>query len=133
MYCEYWFTQPCHRLLDKHIKAGGTAYRYKLGRRSPIEQFGCTHTADIGYIFDTTDEGFDEQAPRVPQLVNEIQGSWAAFAHNGSPATEDCPWPSYNEDLCFMYFDHEQSHLADHSVQSIDFWSRISDQKLASF
>jgi para-nitrobenzyl esterase len=133
MYCEYWFTQPCHRLLDKHIKAGGTAYRYKLGRRSPIEQFGCTHTADIEYIFDITDEGFDEQAPRVPQLVNEIQDSWTAFAHNGSPATEDCPWPRYNEGLCFMYFDHEQSHLAIHSVKSIDFWSRISDQKLASF
>ena len=132
MYCEYWFTQPCLRLLDKHIKAGGTAYRYKLGRRSSIEKIGCTHAADIRYLFDMTEAPFQEQVPRVLQLINEIQASWAAFAHDGSPATEDYPWPSYNEGLCFMYFDHEQSHLANHT-QSIDFWSRISDQKLASF
>jgi len=32
-----------------------------------------------------------------------------------------------------MMFDHEQSYLAEHSLNVIDFWSRVSDQKLASF
>ena len=133
MYREFWFTEPCHRLLDNQIKAGGRAFRYKLGRRSPIEQFGCTHAADIGFVFDITDAHFHGQEPRVSQLVNEIQTSWAAFAHNGSPATAESPWPSYDENLCFMMFDHEQSYLAEHSLNVIDFWSRVSDQKLASF
>jgi para-nitrobenzyl esterase len=131
MYCEFWFTQPCHRLLSNQIKAGGRAYRYQLGRRSPVENFGCTHVADIGYVFGTTDRRFHSQTPRVVQLVNEIQSSWTAFARNGSPATLENPWPSYDEDFCFMLFDHEHSHLTGH--KSIDFWSRISDQKLASF
>ena len=133
MYCEYWFTQPCHRLLSNQIKAGGRAYGYKLGRRSPMENFGCTHGADIGYVFGTTDRHFHGQTPRVVQLVNEIQSSWAAFAHNGSPATTEAPWPSYNEGLCFMLFDHDHNYLAEHSPKFIDFWSRISDRKLASF
>jgi para-nitrobenzyl esterase len=135
MYCEYWFTQPCHRLLSNQIKAGGRAYRYQLGRRSPIEKFGCTHAADIGYVFGTTDQRFHGQTSRVVQLVNEIQSSWTAFAHNGSPATLKNPWPSYDDDFCFMLFDHQHSHLTAHKSvpKSIDFWSRISDQKLASF
>jgi para-nitrobenzyl esterase len=133
MYCEFWFAQPCHRLLDNQIKAGGRAFRYQLGRRSLIEQFGCTHAADIGFVFGTTDENFHGLAPRVSQLVNEIQGSWAAFAHNDTPTTAENPWPSYDEDLRFMVFDHDHSYLAEHSLKSIDFWSRVSDQKLASF
>jgi para-nitrobenzyl esterase len=137
IYCEYWFTQPCHRLLSNQINAGGRAYRYKLGRRSPIDQFGCTHAADIGYVFGITDKFFHGQAPRVSELVNEIQSSWAAFAHNGSPATAENPWPSYDQSLCLMIFDHESSYLAklneltEHNPD--DFWSRISDKKLASF
>jgi len=139
MYCEFWFAQPCHRLLDNQIKAGGRAYRYKLGRQSPIEHFGCTHVADIGFVFGTTDEHFHGQAPRVSQLVNEIQSSWAAFAHNDNPTTAENPWPSYDKGLCFMLFDHDHSYLAEHTyvtehnLKSIDFWSRVSDQKLASF
>jgi para-nitrobenzyl esterase len=133
MYCEFWFAQPCHRLLDNQIKAGGLAFRYLLGRRSLIEQFGCTHAADIGFVFGTTDAHFQGQEPRVSQLVNEIQSSWAAFVHNDTPTTAENPWPSYDEDLRFMVFDHDHSYLAKHSLKSIDFWSRVSDQKLASF
>jgi para-nitrobenzyl esterase len=133
MYTEYWFTHPCHRLLNNQINAGGSAYRYKLGRRSPMEQFGCTHAADIGYVFGTTDDDFHGQAPRVSQLINEIQSSWAAFAHNDTPATSENPWPSYDQGWCFMLFDHECSYIVEHTPKPIDFWSRISDQKLASF
>jgi len=133
IFCEYWFTQPCHRLLANQIKAGGCAYRYQLARRSPIKQMGCTHVADIGYVFDTTDKYFHGMTPRVSNLVNEIQNCWTAFAHNGKPETAENPWPSYDKDLYFLLFDHEQSYLTKHSLKSIDFWSRISDQKLASF
>jgi para-nitrobenzyl esterase len=133
IYSEYWFTQPCHRLLENQIKAGGRAFRYKLGRRSPLEQLGCTHSADIGFVFGTTDAHFHGQEPRVSQLVNEIQSGWAAFAHNDTPATAENPWPSYGQNGCFMLFDHDHSYLAEHSPKSIDFWSRVSDQKLASF
>ncbi len=89
----------------------------------------------IGYVFGTTDQRFHGQTSRVVQLVNEIQSSWTAFAHNGSPATLKKPWPSYDDDFCFMLFDHQHSHLTAHKSvpKSIDFWSRISDQKLASF
>jgi para-nitrobenzyl esterase len=133
MYCEFWFTQPCHRLLNNQIKAGGRAFRYKLGRRSHIEQFGCTHSADIGFVFDSTDAHFHGREPRVLQLINEIQSSWIAFAKTGTPATQENPWPGYEDGLRFMMFDHESSYLAAHSHTSINFWSDISDQKLASF
>jgi para-nitrobenzyl esterase len=133
IFCEYWFTQPCHRLLANHIAAGGRGYRYKLARRSPIEQIGCTHAADIGYVFDTTDKYFHGMTSRVTQLVNEIQNCWTSFAHNGKPETAENPWPSYDKELCFLLFGHEQTYLTEHSPKSVQFWSRVSDQKLASF
>lgn len=139
MYTEFWFTQPCHRLLRSQQQAGGTAYRYKLGRRSPQQELGCTHAADIGYVFGTTNQGFHGQAPRVLELVNEIQKSWAAFSHHGSPTTPENPWPIYDENLRFMMFDHEESYLSEdtytikQSSTSNDIWKNVSDQKLASF
>jgi|TARA_B110000091_G_scaffold41352_1_gene44802 para-nitrobenzyl esterase len=132
---EYWFTQPCHRLLANHHLSGGDNYRYKLGRKTIIETLGCSHITDIGFVFGHTTSAFHGTEARVNELINEVQASWAAFAHKGNPSTASIDWPSYEIDnkLSYVCFDHESTYLDVHDLNSVYFWSNISDQQLADF
>ena len=134
-FTEYWFTQPCHRLLNNHALAGGTAFRYKLGRKTVIKKLGCTHVTDIGFVFGNVIENFHGNSPRVIELSNQMQSCWANFAHYSTPATNKVDWPKYHPDseYQFLYFDHEHNWTAQADKESLDFWQQISDQQLASF
>lgn len=133
IHTELWFAEPCHRVLQSQLDGGGIAYRYKLGRRSPIEKFGCTHVADIGYVFAQTNTDFHGDEPRVRYLVEEIQSYWTRIAKYGAPADSEDIWPSYDNDLAMMFFDHDASYLAHHDQATVNIWSAVSNQKLASF
>jgi para-nitrobenzyl esterase len=133
IYTGFWFTEPCHRLLQAQLNGGGQAYGYKLGRRSPIEKFGCTHVADVGFVFNTTNKTFHGDAPRVKNLVKEIQAYWSHFAHHGKPSYTENEWPSYDNNFTYKFFDHTKTHLAKHDVATIEIWSTVSNQKLADF
>lgn len=133
IHTEFWFAEPCHRILKSQLDAGGVAYRYKLGRRSPMEQFGCTHVADIGYVFAQTNTEFHGDEPRVNHLVDEIQRYWTRIAKFGSPTDLEGIWPTYGNDFAMMFFDHDASYLAHHDQATVNTWSGVSNQKLASF
>lgn len=133
IYTELWFAEPCHRVLQSQLEAGGVAYRYKLGRRSPMKQFGCTHVADIGYVFAQTNTEFHGDEPRVNHLVEEIQSYWTRIANFGSPTDSEDIWPTYDNDFAMMFFDHDASYLAHHAQTTVNTWSGVSNQKLASF
>lgn len=136
---EYWFTQPCHRLLANHSLSGGLNYRYKLGRRTVIDPLGCTHITDIGFVFGHTEETLHGTHARVNQLTEQIQASWAAFAHTGEPSTANIDWPIYqinngkSNQLSYVFFDHESTSVDIHNLANVTFWSNISDQQLATF
>ncbi len=134
IYTHYWFAEPCHRLLDAQCRAGGQAYGYKLARRSPIESLGCTHIADIGFVFNTTNETFHGSGPRVKALVKEIQLNWTQFAHSGQPKQA---WPKYrneeDDQTHIMLFGHQQSKSVILDNDTIELWSAVDDQLLASF
>ena len=134
-YTEYWFAQPCHRLLHNHALAGGNAFRYKLGRRTVIKKLACTHITDIGLVFGNTSQAFHGDEPRVSELVNQMQTCWANFAYHGTPETEEISWPAYhpNNDFSYLFFDHQESQVTQVEPESLYFWSQISDQQLASF
>ncbi|MFT5276938.1 MAG: para-nitrobenzyl esterase [Granulosicoccus sp.] len=133
IYTEFWFAQPCHRILAAQFAGGGISYRYKLGRRSPIEKFGCTHAADIGFVFDTTNKRFHGNSPRVNALIDEIQSCWTHFAHTGLPILKRCNWPCYDEEYKYTFFDHNKTHLIEHDGVSQLLWSEFSDKQLTNF
>jgi para-nitrobenzyl esterase len=133
IFTAYWFCEPCHRLLEAQKNMGGTAYRYQLGRRSPIEKFACTHVADIGFVFDTTNKHFHGDAPRVKALVKEIQTYWCHFAYHGMPAPTTREWPTYGNEFTFQFFDHIKTHVITHDVATANIWSMVSNQQLAAF
>ncbi|MFT5529286.1 MAG: para-nitrobenzyl esterase [Alteromonadaceae bacterium] len=139
---EYWFSEPCNRLLAAHSQAGGTAYRYKLGRKTIIPTLGCTHITDIGLVFNHVAEQFHGSETRVLELAEEMQNCWGSFAHYGRPTSGDIEWPCYVDNMNsiseqkqqeFLFFDHHSTHLQTVSKQSTEFWLCISDEQLASF
>ena len=76
---------------EPHIRS----YLYDLNAtvETPIQAedhdlyLSVTHSSDLPFIFDET-----ELIPKVPtnlvQLGNEISGSWAYFAHTGTPTSQ---------------------------------------------
>lgn len=132
---QYWFTQPCHRLLINHYLSGGQSYRYKLGRKTVVESLGCTHITDIGFVFGNIKSSLHGTAHRVNELVDQIQEAWTEFAHFSDPSTKSIQWPIYGEDnkLSYVYFDHDSSYITEQDADSVSFWSQIGDQQLAEF
>jgi len=130
---DYWFGEPCHRLLTNHSISGGTGYRYKLGRRSVIEKLKCTHVADIGFVFGHPEAHFHGKSPRVNELVEQIQKAWGTFAHTGKPAAPEYDWPAYGESNQYTYFNHDNTYIDEHLKDNISFWSGITDAQLAAF
>lgn len=120
---NYWFHQPCHRLLTAQLAAGGIAYGYKFGRKTSIEALGSTHITEIGFVFANIDTSLHGQEARVMALSNEIQQYWGCFAHdkrtsmqpptalspaladmhtcslNSSCTTPPLDWPPYQDQL----------------------------------
>jgi para-nitrobenzyl esterase len=133
--CEYWFTQPCHRLLANHTISGGRNYRYKLGRRTIIPALGCTHIADLGFVFAQTEKTLHGENSRIDTLIEQIQSSWGTFAHTGDPSTNAIEWPIYGSGnkLSYVFFDHDSTYINVHNIDNVTFWSNITDQQLASF
>lgn len=142
---NYWFSEPCHRLLANHASAGGKSYRYLLGRKTIIEALGCTHGTDIGFVFGTTTATFHGASQRVDELVNNIQSAWSAFAYSGSPTTESLIWPEYSPTeqtnapndvipaFSYLSLGHQQELITQCAPSYIQCWSQISDQQLAAF
>ncbi|WP_286261597.1 carboxylesterase/lipase family protein [Thalassotalea atypica] len=142
---NYWFTEPCHRLLSNHSHAGGISYRYLLGINTVIETLGCTHGADIGYVFGTTVKELHGSSERVAELTNILQSAWSAFAYSGSPNTEVLAWPKYlspehisnssngASPFTYVFLDHEQEFITQDKSSYNQCWSQISDQQLAAF
>ncbi|QBY05871.1 carboxylesterase/lipase family protein [Thalassotalea sp. HSM 43] len=132
---EYWFGQPSHRLLDKHISAGGHGYGYKLSRRSVIPSLGCPHIADIGLVFGNLDKAFYGSEPRVAELSRQMQSYWAAIAYLDPISPYLKNWPSYKDNgtVMVLHFGHDQTKQQQVNDETIAFWQKISDQQLASF
>lgn len=142
---NYWFSEPCHRLLANHASAGGKSYRYLLGRKTIIEALGSTHGTDIGFVFGTTTATFHGASQRVDELVNNIQSTWSAFAYSGSPTTESLIWPEYSPTeqtnalndvipaFSYLSLGHQQELITQCAPSYIQCWSQISDQQLAAF
>lgn len=132
IYTNFWFHQPCHRLLKKHFDSGGTGYRYTLAKRTVLPELRCTHIVDIGYVFGFTSEYFHGNSERVAQLVKEIQLSWCNFARKGNPSTSQLQWPTYQGNL-IVNFDEDKSYVSQTDIKVTAIWEQIADSALSSF
>jgi para-nitrobenzyl esterase len=130
---EFWFTQPSQRLIEAQQAAGGKVYCYKLGRKTVSPTLRCTHITDIGLIFNNIQDTFHGTEPRVNKLSAELQQCWGHFAYHGKPKLNKFSWPLYDSSSSYVYFDHDKTHIDTIDTDSIEFWSSVTDQQLASF
>lgn len=132
IYTNFWFHQPCHRLLKNHSDSGGKGYRYSLAKRTVVPGLRCTHIADIGYVFGFTSEYFHGNNERVAQLVEEIQLSWCNFAREGNPSTSQLKWPTYQGDF-IVHFNEDKSYVTQTDIKVTSIWKQVADSTLSSF
>ena len=95
---EYWV--PSTRVVDAHVKAGGSAWMYRL-------DFAETSGRLQGYAYHGLDEPLVWDKPRASvtnaaaeiALAKQMHQAWSAFIRGESPAAPGLPtWPQYRSD-----------------------------------
>ena len=102
---EHLFRAPGIRLAQAHAEARArvrpddpsTVWAYLFGWPSTAAdgRLGACHSLELPFVFDTLGAPGTERftGPGAPQaLADEISGSWARFAHHGTPGGH---WPAY--------------------------------------
>jgi para-nitrobenzyl esterase len=93
---EYWV--PSMRVVDAHVKGGGTAWMYRLdfAETSGRLQGYAYHALDIGLVWDHPHAQVDN-APAESVLAKQMHLAWATFIHGQTPAAPGLPaWPQYD-------------------------------------
>ena len=69
-------------------------YYYLFSEWSPVEILRSCHAVDLPFTFNNPDELNPNPAPN---LVKQVQSTWAAFAATGNPDNETIPhWEKYS-------------------------------------
>jgi para-nitrobenzyl esterase len=92
---EYWV--PSIRVIDAHVKGGGTGFMYRLDLASVGGRFpGFTyHGMDVPMIF--TEPGKELQAGAFAALSTQMHQAWVAFIQGKTPAAPGLPvWQPYD-------------------------------------
>jgi para-nitrobenzyl esterase len=104
------FRMPAIRLAEGHGAAGGTAYLYEFGWRSPAGGLGACHALELPFVFDTLGSAEPMTGPEPPQpLADRMHAAWVAFATSGDPG-----WQPYDTGTRkVMTFDHPVSSVVE--------------------
>ena len=72
----------------------GDVYYYLFSEQSPVGNLRSCHAVDLPFTFNYPEKLVPNPAPN---LVKQVQASWAAFAAMGSPDNEWIPhWEKYS-------------------------------------
>jgi para-nitrobenzyl esterase len=104
------FRMPAIRLAEGQSAAGGTAYVYEFGWRSPAGGLGACHALELPFVFDTLGSAEPMTGPEPPQpLADRMHAAWVAFATSGDPG-----WHPYDTATRkVMTFDHPVSSVVE--------------------
>lgn len=89
------FRTPALVEAANHSDAGGTGYVYYFAKESSNENMGACHASELSYVFHNIEEEiFSGKVDR--DLADKMCASWANFARNGNPGTDDIKWMTYD-------------------------------------
>ena len=95
---EYWV--PSTRVVDAHVKGGGTAWMYRLDfeESSGRLQGYAYHSLDIGLVWDHPHAQVDNAAAEAV-LAKQMHLAWVTFIRGEAPAAPGWPaWPQYSRE-----------------------------------
>ncbi|MGD9617467.1 MAG: carboxylesterase/lipase family protein [Alphaproteobacteria bacterium] len=115
----------------KAVQQGAPVWMYSLDWRSPScdGRLQAHHAMDLPFVFDNTDvPDTTKNAPSARELAAVVSGTWAAFAHTGSPENPALPsWPAYTQKgRATMVFDRECRVVADPDRDARLLWEPIA-------
>jgi para-nitrobenzyl esterase len=93
---EYWV--PSMRVVDAHVKGGGTAWMYRLDfeEANGRLQGYAYHALDVGLVWDHPHVVVSNAAAEA-MLAKQMHLAWATFIRGESPAAPGLPpWPQYS-------------------------------------
>lgn len=88
---DFIFRMPANKVLEAHTEAGGRAWAYSFGWKSPVvgksgAKLGAAHSCDVPFVFRTTAVSKRNLGDNPPQaLADAMHGAWVDFARNGDP------------------------------------------------
>ncbi|MDO9395126.1 MAG: carboxylesterase/lipase family protein [Herbiconiux sp.] len=100
------FRMPSIWLAEAHSRHAPT-WMYRFDHATPLLRvtgIGATHAAELAYVFGSfAPRGKDlvfgmGGRPEALEVSARMQARWLAFAHAGSPETDDLDWPAYDAD-----------------------------------
>ena len=93
---EYWV--PSVRLADAHVRAGGSAWMYRLDFAPSTGRMAgeAFHAEDIDFVWNKLNKS-EAGDPTAAPLAASIHAAWCAFIRGETPAATGLPaWPEYN-------------------------------------
>jgi para-nitrobenzyl esterase len=95
---EYWV--PSVRVVNAHVKGGGTAWMYRLDFAATNGRMKgeAYHSEDLGLVWDKPNQ---EIANVVAEraLAKKMHAAWLTFIKGGTPGAEGLPlWPQYSSE-----------------------------------
>jgi para-nitrobenzyl esterase len=130
------YRQPSNRLLDArlrgaHPRATGKNFAYLFTWRSPAMggKLGACHALDIPFVFrhlDIPEAAFLTRGKAPQSLSDAMSGSWASFAHTGTPDGAGLGWAEYGQERSTMVLDAEPRLEADPRREIREFFGAVS-------
>jgi para-nitrobenzyl esterase len=93
---EYWI--PSMRVVEAHLKGGGSAYVYELEFVETSGRFAgnAYHSLEVGMVWNHPNPQVADAASEAA-LGNQMHTAWSAFIRGEAPAAPGLPtWPQYN-------------------------------------
>jgi len=95
---EYWV--PSMRVVDAHVKGGGSAWMYRLDFMETSGRMAgeAYHSLDVGLVWDKPHAAVDNALAEAG-LAKQVHAAWASFIRGEAPTAEGLPaWPQYRSE-----------------------------------
>ena len=122
---DSWMRQAANTVAELKLRQGkAPAFVYVLDwEAGPLVR--APHGSDVPLVFGTLDAAPGiKKRPGAAEVSRQMCAAWAAFAHNGNPATPELPhWPAYDlGKRPNMVFDVKSHVVNDYGSAARHFW-----------
>lgn len=112
---DFIFRMPANKVLESQTDAGGRAWAYSFGWKSPVKgksgaELGAAHSCDVPFVFKTVEvsrRSLGDNPP--PALAAAMHAAWVNFAREGTPG-----WTPFDtEKRMTMVFNENSREVSD--------------------
>jgi para-nitrobenzyl esterase len=123
---EYWV--PSTRVVDAHVRSGGSAWMYRLdfAPASGRMKSEAYHSEELGLVWNKPATDIENVADEA-SLAKQLHGAWIAFIKGNAPEAKGLPdWPPYRVETRSTMILNTESHIekAPHN-EELNLWDGV--------